>query len=338
MPEATMNQNNAANEIVTVRVFAAPRELVWRAWTEPEHIARWWGPRGFTNTIHEMDVRPGGVWSFIMHGPDGVDYQNKIIFREVVRPSRLVYSHVSGPTFEAVATFEEEGEKTRVTMRTIFDSADMRERVARDFGAVEGAQQTLARLEEFVLARKVYAPGAALGASVQHTDGRYTLVFTRDFSHPPQRVWQALTEPKALREWTPFDATRDLGSVGPVTLLMVGGKTPQPLEANVLRAEAPRFLEYTWGDDLLAWELTPTDSGTRLTLRHTVEAQSWLPKVAAGWHLCFDVADLSLSGQGIGRIIGAEARSFGWERLNTEYSTLFGVEDTGWPEADEPND
>jgi uncharacterized protein YndB with AHSA1/START domain len=338
MPEAIMNQNNTANEIVTVRVFAAPRELVWKAWTEPEHITRWWGPRGFTNTIHEMEVRPGGAWVFVMHGPDGIDYENKYLFREVVRPERLVYTHLLEPSFEASATFEELGNKTCVTMRTRFASAAMREEVATKFGAVEGAIQTLARLEEFVLARQSYAPGAALNASVHGKEGRYTLVCTRDFSHAPQRVWQALTEPKALREWTPFDATRALSSVGPVTLLMAGGTSPQPLEATVLRSEAPWLLEYTWGTDLLSWELTQTDSGTRLTLRHTIETQRWLPKVAAGWHLCLDVADLSLQGKSIGRIVGAEARSFGWERLNAEYAALFGVEDTGWPEGVEPKD
>jgi uncharacterized protein YndB with AHSA1/START domain len=145
MPEITKNNTN---EIVTVRVFEAPRELVWRAWTEPEHVAKWFGPKGFTNTIQEMDVRPGGVWRFIMHGPDGTDYQNKNIFREVIKPERLSYTHVLDPVFEAVATFEEEGNATRVTLRSIFESAATRDRVARDFGAEEGARQTLDRLGE----------------------------------------------------------------------------------------------------------------------------------------------------------------------------------------------
>ena len=73
----------AQRELVITRIFDAPRELVWRAWTDPKHVAQWWGPNGFTNTIHEMDVRPGGVWRFVMHGPDGVDYANKIVFGEI---------------------------------------------------------------------------------------------------------------------------------------------------------------------------------------------------------------------------------------------------------------
>ena len=89
--------SRAGREITVTRVISASRETVFEMWTNPKHIAQWWGPRGFTNTIEEMDVRPGGVWRFVMHGPDGVDYPNKIVYREVVRPERLVYSHVLEP-------------------------------------------------------------------------------------------------------------------------------------------------------------------------------------------------------------------------------------------------
>ncbi len=84
-------------EIVSTRVFDAPRERVFQAWTDPEHLARWWGPKGFTNTFHEFDPRPGGVWGFVMHGPDGVDYKNRSVFVEIVKPERIVFDHVSGP-------------------------------------------------------------------------------------------------------------------------------------------------------------------------------------------------------------------------------------------------
>src|SRR5262249_44544159 len=85
--------STADREIVVTRLFDAPRELVVRAWTEHERLVQWWGPDGFTTTIHEIDVRPGGVWRFIMHGPDGVDYGNKIVYLEVSAPERLVYLH-----------------------------------------------------------------------------------------------------------------------------------------------------------------------------------------------------------------------------------------------------
>ncbi|MBW3628767.1 MAG: SRPBCC domain-containing protein, partial [Gemmatimonadetes bacterium] len=87
-PEGTSDR-----EIVMTRVFDAPRELVFDAWTDPAHVAEWYGPNGFSLTVHEMDVRPGGTWRFIMHGPDGTDYPNRIVYREVVRPERLEYDH-----------------------------------------------------------------------------------------------------------------------------------------------------------------------------------------------------------------------------------------------------
>jgi len=104
-------------EIVTARVVDAPREPVFEGWTDPKHVAQWWGPDGFTNTIQEMDVRPGGVWRLVMHGPDGIDYKNKSIFDEIVKPERLVYSHLSGPVFRMTVTFDEQDGKTTVTMR-----------------------------------------------------------------------------------------------------------------------------------------------------------------------------------------------------------------------------
>ena len=97
-----------------------------------------------------MDVRPGGEWNFIMHGPDGTDYQNQIVYREVVRPERLVYDHVTGPLFRATVTFEDGGDKTRVTMQMLFESAELRNQVAEEFGAVEGLNQTLDHLGEHV--------------------------------------------------------------------------------------------------------------------------------------------------------------------------------------------
>ena len=141
----------ADREIVFTRVLDAPRELVFKAWTDPRHVAQWWGPRGFTTTIHEMDVRPGGVWRFIMHGPDGVDYKNKIVFLEVVKPERLVYIHGDdgdGPEFHTTVTFDEQDGKTRLTMRGLFGSAAERDQAIDEFGAIEGGKQTLERLAE----------------------------------------------------------------------------------------------------------------------------------------------------------------------------------------------
>jgi uncharacterized protein YndB with AHSA1/START domain len=132
-------------EIVTMRIVEAPRARVFRAWTDPDQLARWWGPEGVTNTFHEFDLRPGGTWRFVMHAPDGIDYQNKSVFLEIVAPERIVFDHVSGPHFTVAASFEDVDGKTRVTFRQLFESAAQRDKVAAF--AVEANEQNLDRLE-----------------------------------------------------------------------------------------------------------------------------------------------------------------------------------------------
>jgi uncharacterized protein YndB with AHSA1/START domain len=149
MTDHKMHASDTADrEITTTRIFDAPRDLVFQMWTDSEHIGHWWGPSGFTLTIHEMDVRPGGVWRFIMHGPDGVDYRNKHVYREVVRPERLVLFHESQPNFQMTVNFVSLGDKTQVSVQMLFETAALRDKVIRDVGAVEGLNQTLNRLGE----------------------------------------------------------------------------------------------------------------------------------------------------------------------------------------------
>jgi uncharacterized protein YndB with AHSA1/START domain len=148
---ADKKSSTADRELSITRILNAPRELVWEVWTNPEHIKHWWGPNGFTNTIHEMEVKPGGVWDFIMHGPDGVNYKNKIIYKEVVKPERLVYDHVSGPKFEATITFVARGNKTVVTMHSVFESAEQLAIVVKQFKADVGMVQNMDRMENYLL-------------------------------------------------------------------------------------------------------------------------------------------------------------------------------------------
>lgn len=110
-------------EIVTVRVLDAPRERVFAAWTDPDELARWWGPEGFTNTFDEFDPRPGGRWRFVMHGPDGTDYKNESVFVEVAAPERIVFDPVVGHKFRVTATFAETDGGTEVTFRMTFPTA-----------------------------------------------------------------------------------------------------------------------------------------------------------------------------------------------------------------------
>ncbi len=135
----------AAREIITTRAVGAARERVFRAFADPGHLARWWGPKGFTNTFHEFDLRPGGTWRFVMHGPDGASYQNKSVFVEVVEPERIVLRHVSGPQFQLTIALVEQDGRTRITWRMLFESAAECDRIKRF--AVEANEQNLDRLE-----------------------------------------------------------------------------------------------------------------------------------------------------------------------------------------------
>lgn len=177
--------------------------------------------------------------------------------------------------------------------------------------------------------REKYVPGPASGADVRKDGEKWTLILVRELHHPPARVWQALTDPTHLSEWAPFDADRSLETAGPVKLSTVGTPTPQVAESTVKRAESPKLLEYTWGEQDLRWELEPTGSGTRLTLWHNIDRRfvSW---GAAGWHICFDVLHALLAGDPIGRIVGSEATKFDWPRLVAEYAKQFGAEPPRW--------
>jgi uncharacterized protein YndB with AHSA1/START domain len=172
--------------------------------------------------------------------------------------------------------------------------------------------------------REQYTPGPASGAQVRKDGEKWTLILVRELRHSPEKVWQALTDPAHLREWAPFDADGNLGTVGTVKLTWVGTQTS--LETKVTRADPPKLLEY----NDLRWELEASGGGTRLTLWHNIDRR-FIAWGAAGWHICFDVMDRLLSGTPIGRIAGGEAIKLDWQRLNTEYAKQFGVETPNWP-------
>lgn len=207
------NPNNSDREIVLSRTFDAPRELVWKAWTDPQHVVKWWGPRGFSTTIKKMDFRVGGVWEHVMRGPDGVNYPNKSMFKEIVLLERITYTHGGGreegpgASFIATWTFETVAPgKTRLTGRLVFPSADARDFVVREFGAVEGGRQTLERLAEH-LPKLLAAPGE--------------FVISRVLSAPRDLVWKVWTQVEHLRQWFgPKDCTTPVANLD----FRVGGK------------------------------------------------------------------------------------------------------------------
>ncbi len=249
-------------EIVISREFDAPREAVWKAWTDPEQVVRWWGPRGFSTTIETMDVRPGGVWKLVMHGPDGTDYPNRSVFTEVVRPERIAYTHAGGRqggpgiSFEFTWRFEAIGDaRTRLTIRQVFASAADRERVVKEFNAVEGGRQTLARLAEHLAGGRI--------------------VVERTFDAPIEAVWKAITDVEQMRQWSFEPLAAFEPRVGFRAEFNVRKRGQDYLHQwRVTEVVPGKRIAYTWsyggypGESLVTFELSSEGGRTRLTLTH----------------------------------------------------------------------
>jgi uncharacterized protein YndB with AHSA1/START domain len=154
MTAAASGQTASDREIVVSRIIEGPRRLVFEAYTDARQLAQWWGPNGFTTTTHSFEFRPGGVWDFVMHGPDGTDYPNRIEWREIVPPERIVYlhgeSHDDPEAFVSTVTLVERGGTTEVTMRAVFRTKEQRDKVVARYGAIEGGRQTLGRLAAYI--------------------------------------------------------------------------------------------------------------------------------------------------------------------------------------------
>jgi len=146
----SLENNTADREIRISRLFKAPVELVWEVWTNPEHIKNWWGPNGFTNTISKMEVQPGGEWNLVMHGPDGTDYKNKSVFKEIVKHKKLVYEHISGPKFIATVQFDGRGDTTFIEWQMLFETREEFIQTVKTFKADEGLKQNVEKLEKYL--------------------------------------------------------------------------------------------------------------------------------------------------------------------------------------------
>ena len=291
--------NTADREIVITRLFDAPRTLVFEAWTHPEHVARWWGPNGFTTTISEMNVKPGGDWRLVMHGPDGRDYINHIVFVEVVEPRLLVYQHEPEPgtepvNFQTTVAFAEQGEKTLVTLHMLFPTAAVHELVVTHYHAIEGGQQTLGRLAGYL-------------PSMSAADD---LVLQRTFDAPRERIWQAWTQAEHLqRWWGPKDFTNPVCQVDvrPGGAILIHMRAPNgvvyPMGGVFHEVEPPSRLVFSSyaldpaGNHMFEVLNTVTfeeHSGkTRLTLRAKVTMQTdvapqYLKGMEQGWSMSLD--------------------------------------------------
>jgi uncharacterized protein YndB with AHSA1/START domain len=176
-------------EIKITRFFDAPRELVFRAWSDPAQLCKWWGPRGFTIATKSMDVRTGGAWVFDMRGPDGTIYPNRIVYTEIVPERKVAYEHTGeGETADAIFTaeisFEDEGRGTRVTMHSIFPSAAACNTVVEKYGAIEGGIETLERLADIVS---------------QQSPATFTI--SREFDAPRAKLFELWIRPEHLGKW-----------------------------------------------------------------------------------------------------------------------------------------
>lgn len=137
-------------ELRVSRLLNAPVALVWEAWTQAEHIANWWGPDGFTCTITKMDLRPGGDWHLVLHGPDGTDYRNESVFGEIIPLEKIVYQHASAPIFTATITFEAQGEQTLLQWHMLFQSREEFIQVVKTYKADEGLKQNVVKLDAYL--------------------------------------------------------------------------------------------------------------------------------------------------------------------------------------------
>jgi uncharacterized protein YndB with AHSA1/START domain len=143
----------ANRELQIERTLNAPVELVWEVFTQPEHIKNWWGPNGFTNTIFTMDVRPGGEWDFVMHGPDGRDYKNKSVYKEIVTNKKIVFDHFN-PNFTTTIEFEEKGDQTHLRWHMLFETAELFIAVVKAHNAAEGLKQNIEKLNVYLAGLK----------------------------------------------------------------------------------------------------------------------------------------------------------------------------------------
>jgi uncharacterized protein YndB with AHSA1/START domain len=302
----TLAESTSNREIVITRVFDAPRELVWDAWTDPAQVVKWWGPRGFTTTVHEMDVKPGGVWRLTMRGPDGAEYPNKSIFIEVTKPERIVFSHGGGrkgepgAQFEATWTFEAQDQKTKLTARMVFPSSEAREQVVKHYNAIEGGNQTFDRLAEQL--------------------AKTPIVIERTYDAPIEAVWKAITEYEAMKQWYMPLLESFKPEVGFETRFNLHHNNKDFLHVwKVTQVVPGKKIAYSWryegypGNSVVTFELFPEGKRTRLKLTHegmeTMEPGNY-PELARGNFLMGWTSLATLLGEFVEKGPGAAAQDF----------------------------
>ncbi len=235
-----MAAKNKSNEIRITRIYDAPVKAVWDAWTDPEQIAQWWGPRGFTLTTHSKDLRPGGIWVYTMHGPDGVDYPNKTVYFEVDKYSKLVYDHGGNDDrpalFRVTVLFSEVNGKTKMEMSMALPTPEAAEET-RTFIKKAGGDSTWDRLAEYL---------------EKDATGKDKFVINRTFDAPLETMFEMWTDPKHVSQWLPptgftMEFIRaDIKPGGGTFWLMTNGADVKMYgRAEYKKIEKPNGLVYT---------------------------------------------------------------------------------------------
>jgi len=228
-----------SNEIRLVRVYDAPVQMVWDAWTDPDQVGKWWGPRGFTITTHSKDLRSGGHWDYTMHGPDGTDWPNTTVYHEVVPGSKLVYDHGGSkdrpPLFHVTVLFHDLGNRTRMEMTMALESPEAAAEIKKFIKQASG-ESTWDRLAEFL---------------EKGQSGKEKFVINRAFDAPQSLVFQMWTDPKHFSKWLPptgFDMTfirSDLREGGTAFYSMSGSGFTMYGRAKYLEIKSPDRIVYT---------------------------------------------------------------------------------------------
>ena len=276
-----MAAKNKPNELYITSVYDAPVKMVWDAWTDPKQVAKWWGPRGFTITTHHKDVKPGGTWSYIMHGPDGVDYPNKTLFHEVEKYSRLVYDHGASdntpPMFRVTVNFSESAGRTTMDMTMTLPTAEAAAETKK-FIKKAGGNSTWDRLAEYLA----------------DTD---KFVINRSFQAPIDKMFQLWTDPKHLSKWLPPTGTTmrfinvDIrpGGSGFYEMSAANGMKMHG-KINYLEIVKPHRLVYTQvfcdeNQNITRHPMAPTWPETMLTTIQLTAEDANTPRVTVTWEI-----------------------------------------------------
>ncbi len=278
-----MAAKNKSNEIRITRIFHAPVQAVWGAWTDTEQVAKWWGPRGFTITTHGKDLKPGGFWKYTMHGPDGVDYPNNTHYFEVEECSKLVYDHGgsddSPPLFRVKVLFSEIEGKTKMDMTMTLATPEAAEEI-RAFIKKAGGDSTWDRLAEYV---------------EKETSGKDKFVINRSFDVSRELMFEMWTNPKHFSQWLPPVGFQmqfihcDIKSGGSSFYVMTGqGNMKMYGRAEYLKIEKPERIVYTQqfcdeNGNVSRHPMSPTWPETMLTLVQLAEEGPERTRVTITW-------------------------------------------------------